>query len=163
MSLYGFSELSTAQVTSRTVLARTKGPGPRTRATKPKPIGGLKGVALAMQDLIPVEVTALYLGLSGILTDPLAKLILPIGGLLTTAYIRYTQTDKRTLYDKKHKLRLGMVLIPVLAFVGWVYITGGNILNFNPVSKEVVAVIFGFLNIALPPVYKNAVLKSAKG
>jgi hypothetical protein len=109
----------------------------------------------AMQDLVPVDVVALYLGFKALLTDDIAKLALPLVAIILTIFLRWTRTDKKDLYAEKGRTRWGMILIPVLALIGWIYISGDSILGLTVASTQLIALVFAALNIMLPPVYRE--------
>lgn len=118
-------------------------------------------VGKSLRIYIPVEVTTFYLaffGLAGAAQDRNTKelaqyVLLPILGLLLTVILGMAKfEDRKSKKNLWQRVKWGSVLVASVAFIGWVYITGGHF--FDVVIEPIIAaIVFAAVSILLPIVY----------
>ncbi|MBN8581228.1 MAG: hypothetical protein J0L96_11205 [Anaerolineae bacterium] len=124
-------------------------------------IDPIKKVGMALREYVPVDVTAFYLTFfSAAAGQPepdksLAQFtILPILGLIATFIVSIAKNIDSKSEEPKwwKKTHWGGVFVSTLAFVGWLYVSGGHFGTF--VFKPFfIAMGFTFLGIVVPVVY----------
>lgn len=121
----------------------------------------IKKAGMAMSQYIPVQVTSFYLtffAAAGGQTEPekaLAQfIVLPMLGLLATFVVSIPQNfDKKSSETKWwKKTQWGGVTVSTVAFIGWVYVTGGHFFDWI-MPPFFVALTFAFLGIVVPVIY----------
>lgn len=117
----------------------------------------ISDTANAMKELVPVVATSFYLSfinLPGIMENT-ERILLPTLTLIIVLFARLFGTggEDEAGQNVSWPERIVHTAISTLAFIGWVYVTGHQIgsLEFDTIT---IAIVFAFLNIVLPILYK---------
>jgi hypothetical protein len=130
----------------------------------------IKKAGMALRQYVPVEVTSFYLmffAAAGSQTADKKKfaqwILLPVLGLAATIAVSMSKNwdPKSTEQKWWEKVTWPGVAVSTLAFVGWVYVTGGQFFALK-IDPFIVSVVFAFLGIVVPAVY-GMTLKPSSG
>lgn len=114
----------------------------------------IKKAAKGLKEYIPVGVTSFYLTFFAAAADtPQQELIqfqvLPVLSLIATIILSYR---KSSTSGSGGSLALGGLVIPPLALIGWIYVTGGQFFTLA-IPPIIAAIVFAFVSLILPAFY----------